>query len=130
MVTKAERLIYEQVLERDRLLFWEWVLPLNQTSFAEWKAHDPWVCAARTMAVIASQESGLCSGVMTRDHVHTHTGGTKGKRPETSMETVLILCSFHHLNSPWAVTHRPRIRTYIKEANERYRVFADRGGPA
>jgi len=130
MVTKAERLIYEEVLRRDRLLYWEWVLSLNHPPFDVWESQDPWVCAARTMGVIDSQALEPCSGVMTRDHVHTHTGGTKGKRPITSMETVLILCSLHHLNSPWAVTHRPRIRAYIKEANERYRVFADRGGPA
>lgn len=130
MVTKSGRLIYEQVLLRDRMMTW-W-------EGQEFRAKNPWavpglylvtepsVCVA---PIIDSKELGHCFGAMERDHVHTHTGGTKGKRAPTTMDTLVILCHHHHQDG-WATSHRPEIRTYIKEANERYRVFADRGGPA
>jgi hypothetical protein len=126
MVTKAEQQVYAEVLLRDRLIFWDRRISKRAMSVQEWLSLNPWVCAARS---IDSQVSAQCSGAMERDHVHTHTGGTKGKRAETTMETLLILCHFHHQEG-WATSHRPEIRTYIKEANERYRVFADRRGPA
>lgn len=123
MVTRVERLVYEMVLERDRVMFWEALW--NRTRkfgtechpLAEYLMMDPWVCIA---PLVDSSQWELCSGEMTRDHVHEHTGGTKAKRPPTTMETVVILCRHHHLNG-WATSHRPAIRSYIKEANERYK---------
>ena len=93
-------------------------MPLEQ-----WLSRDPWICVA---PLIDSSQWGLCSGEMTRHHVHRHTGGTKGKRPETTMETVVIVCQHHHLRTSWATSHLPETRTYIKEANERYRDIAGR----
>lgn len=122
MVTRAERLVYEAVLDRDRLMYWDSVLKgwlTRHQSFEAWLMSDPWICVAR---LIDPRQSVNCSGEMTRDHVHEHTGGTKAKRPPTTMETVVILCQAHHLNSRWATSHRPEIRTYIKEANERYKL--------
>ena len=126
MVSKKEREVYEAVLERDRLMYY---LPgpyepteKDWANFQAWLAVDPWVCAA---PFIDPQVFETCSGEMERDHVHTHTGGTKGKRAPTEMEHLVILCHHHHQDG-WATSHRPEIRTYIKEANERYRSFADR----
>lgn len=121
MVTKAERLIYERVLLRDRLMTWDMEdaeNPVFQMSPDYYLSTDPWVCVAR---IIDPSTLGTCSGEMERDHVHTHTGGTKGKRAATTMETLVILCHHHHQDG-WATSHRPEIRTYIKEANERYRA--------
>jgi hypothetical protein len=118
MVSKKEQGVYEEVLLRDRLMFRAALLPLTQTD--AWLATDPWVCIA---PVIDRRLLGQCFGVMTRDHVHEHTGGTKGKRAMTTMRTVAIVCERHHLRSEWATSHRPEIRQYIKEANERYKAF-------
>jgi hypothetical protein len=122
MVSKQDQLVYEMVLERDRVMFWnEYVSKFDQPmlSLAEWLTADPWVCVA---VIIDPSEWGTCSGEMTRDHVHEHTGGTKGKRAVTTMETVIILCRHHHLNG-WATSHRDILRTYIKEANARYEAW-------
>lgn len=122
MVRRTERLIYEMVLERDRVMTWEdhhlgvWV------SLEEFLFTDQAVCVA---PLIDPNGSGICFGEMERDHVHTHTGGTKAKRPPTTMETLVILCHHHHQDG-WATSHRPEIRTYIKEANERYRTVVPR----
>jgi len=117
-VNRQDRLIYAMVLERDQVMTWAAMPFPGKPRLAEYLMSDPWVCVA---PLIDRSQSGLCSGEMTRDHVHEHTGGTKGKRPPTTMETVVILCQGHHLNSFWATSHRPAIRAYIREANERYR---------
>lgn len=124
MVTRVERAVYAAVLERDRLMVFEMndaENPVWDISLKAWLATDPRVCVA---PVIDLSALGTCSGEMTRDHVHTHTGGTKGKRPLTTLDTVVILCWNHHLNG-WATSHRPEIRAYIKGANERYRASLD-----
>ena len=130
MVTQKERAIYEKVLERDRLVVW-WKtmeqsgIPGPWVTLDLWMSRDPWVCVA---PIIDPNQSGRCSGAMERDHVHSHTGGTKGKRPLTTMETLVILCRHHHQDG-WATAHRPEIRKYIAEANEAYenlRVLPDR----
>ncbi len=121
MVSRKDQVVYERVLYRDRIMYRAAMLPL--IPLESWLATDPWVCVA---PIIDRKESGLCFGEMTRDHVHTHTGGTKGKRAATTMETVVIVCTRHHLMGPWATSHRPEIREYIKEANERYRDLAGR----
>ena len=122
MVTRIERLVYGMVLERDRVMAWERATrSLHEgeyKSLTEYLMDEPWVCVA---PLVDSNEWGKCSGEMQRDHVHEHTGGTKSKRAPTTMETVVILCRHHHLNG-WATSHRPEIRTYIKEANERYKM--------
>lgn len=121
MVSAKEREVYEAVLERDRLTTWQaysrrlWS-PAT-ADFQAWLATEPWVCVA---PLIDPSQWGTCSGAMERDHVHSHTGGTKAKRAPTTMETLVILCHHHHQDG-WATSHRPEIRTYIKEANERYR---------
>lgn len=138
MVSQRERAIYEAVLERDRWMSWnfglEVYLMLQRTdprpnmgyvSYPQWRAQDRDVCVAPIISGLAeaglpSSPWGPCSGEMERDHVHTHTGGTKGKRALTTMETLVILCHHHHQDG-WATSHRPEIREYIKEANERYR---------
>ena len=131
MVSRVERLVYEMVLERDRVMVWEALMDgaVGQSpwtrSLAEWLAADQWICVA---PLIDPNEWGTCSGEMERDHVHSHTGGTKAKRAPTTMETLVILCHHHHQGG-WATSHRPEIRTYIKEANERYRSITDRSRP-
>ena len=125
-MNRQERLIYELVLERDRVMYWEmnhFENPVWDVSLEAWLMTDPWVCAA---PVIDLSQLGRCSGEMERDHVHEHAGGTKGKRAPTTMETLVILCHHHHQDG-WATAHRPEIRTYIKEANERYRDVSDPG---
>lgn len=123
MVSKREQEVYEEVLRRDRWsVYIEWMLDVlevpSHEGFLAWEVTDPWICIA---PYIDPKALGTCSGEMTRDHVHEHTGGTKAKRAPTTMETVVILCSHHHLNG-WATSHRPEIRRYIKEANERYKT--------
>lgn len=122
MVTRAERLIYEMVLERDRVMFWAmndaenpvWDIRLDQFLIS-----DPWICVA---PIIDPSQLGRCSGEMERDHVWEHAGGTKGVRPPTTMETLVILCHHHHQNG-WATSHRPEIREYIQKANEQWRTI-------
>lgn len=128
-MNKRDELVYEQVLERDRLMAFERMYltgPLEA-----YLASDPWVCAAPMIdrwPLVDLNVSVTCSGAMERDHVHSHTGGTKGKRAPTSMNNLVILCHHHHQDG-WATSHRPEIRTYIEEANERYRAFTDRRRP-
>jgi hypothetical protein len=119
MVTKAEQAIYDAVLERDRLMTLEQIIPPGMAT--EWLARSPWVCVARLLGV-----SDRCSGEMERDHVHEHAGGTKGKRAPTTMDTLVILCHHHHQDG-WATAHRPEIREYIKTANERYQNLLGQG---
>ena len=124
MVSKREQAIYDAVLERDRWMSYPWMLTDLHMSREQWMASEPWVCVANlitgiTGAGLAHSRWGPCSGEMERDHVHEHAGGTKGKRALTTMETLVILCHHHHQDG-WATAHRPEIREYIKEANERY----------
>jgi len=126
MVTKVEQQIYEMVLERDRWMTWQANLVVYSRGYQGWLMSEPEVCMAPVIdPLVDPSQSGQCSGAMERDHVHTHTGGTKGKRPPTTMETLVMLCHHHHQDG-WATSHRPEIRTYIKEANERYRAVTDR----
>lgn len=115
MVSKKDQMVYEQVLERDQLMTWESPLYRGRRSFIGFLMTSPEVCVAPLLGA-----SDHCSGPMTRDHVHQHAGGTKGKRAPTTMDTVVMLCWNHHLGN-WAVTHRPQLREYIQRANERYR---------
>lgn len=121
MVTRAERLIYEQVLLRDRYMT---LLFEGGTSFEAFLSNDPWICVA---PIIDPNQLERCSGEMERDHVWEHAGGTKGVRPPTTLDTVVILCSYHHRDSGWATSHRPEIRGYIRSANERYKQFVSGG---
>lgn len=124
MVTKSEQAIYDAVLERDRMMTYEAGRQEPWHDLAFYLSLDPWVCMAPLIRERFEPRSRLeqCSGEMERDHVHTHTGGTKSKRPPTTMETLVILCHHHHQNG-WATGHRPEIRIYIKEANERYKAL-------
>lgn len=122
MVSKKEQVAYEQVLERDRLMTWLSGLVHTFRGLDAWLATDPEICMA---PVIDRSLSDHCSGAMERDHVHSHTGGTKGKRAPTTIDNLVILCHHHHQDG-WATAHRPQIREYIKEANERYRDLAGR----
>ena len=115
MVSREERAVYAAVLERDQMMtYWKTELPLH-LSLDHWLATNPWVCVARLLPPVLEP----CSGLMERDHVHEHAGGTKAKRAPTTMDNLVILCHHHHQNG-WATSHRPEIRDYIKEANERY----------
>lgn len=121
MVTKQEQAVYDEVLARDRFMTWVMKAAFETTvRLSVWLAQNPWVCVAPLLAA-----SDRCSGEMERDHVWEHAGGTKSKRPPTSMNTLVILCHHHHQDG-WATSHRPEIRAYIKEANERYRAVTDR----
>lgn len=125
MVSRKEKLIYEQVLERDRMMYWAMsVIDWPHTGFpiklGAWMATNPWVCVAQLL-----EASDHCSGEMERDHIHEHAGGTKAKRAPTTMETLVILCRHHHQDG-WATAHRPELREYIQTANERYRSRSDR----
>ena len=124
MVAKAEQAIYDAVLERDRLMTWLAGSHPDWATLELYLSIDPWICVAPLIRA-GSDRLDPCSGEMTRDHVHEHTGGTKAKRPPTTMETLVILCFHHHLDG-WATSHREEIREYIKEANERYRVLTSR----
>jgi len=120
MVSNAERAIYEMVLERDRIMVHERMYAGG--SLEAFLAAEPWVCVAPMIdkwPLVDLNVSVTCSGEMERDHVHEHSGGTRGKRPLTTMETLVILCHHHHQDG-WATSHRPEIREYIKRANERY----------
>jgi hypothetical protein len=114
MVTREQR-VYEQVRERDL-----WMTYRREVQETE-------VCIA---PLVDPSESGRCSGRTTFDHVWQHAGGTKGKRPPTTLETVSSVCENHHLWTSWATGHRPQIREYIRRANEDYRRrFLVPGGP-
>lgn len=113
MVSRKEQAIYDQVLERDRVMYFE-ATTLRRWPLEEWLAMNPWVCVAPLLGA-----SDHCSGQMERDHIHEHAGGTKGKRALTTMETLVILCHHHHQDG-WATAHRPKLREYIKTANERF----------
>ena len=127
MVSRKEKQIYEQVLERDRMMTYERMYP-QASSLEAFLASDPWVCVAPMVEkwpLVDLSVSVRCSGDMERDHVHEHAGGTKAKRAPTTMETLVILCHHHHQNG-WATSHRPEIREYIKVANERHRRLFER----
>lgn len=127
MVSKQERAVYDQVLERDRMMAYPWMLTDIRMSREEWMASEPWVCVAPLLMATGAGFGrwGPCSGEMERDHIHEHSGGTKAKRAPTTMETLVILCHHHHQDG-WATAHRPELREYIKKANERYRGRAGR----
>jgi hypothetical protein len=125
MVSKQDQQVYEAVLARDRLMYWGMQNaenPVFDLSLEAWLATDPWVCVA---PIVDPSVLGHCSGQMERDHIHEHHGGTKAKRALTTLETLSILCRHHHQDG-WATSHRDELRSYIKEANERYRTFTDR----
>jgi hypothetical protein len=116
MVTKAEAQVYDQVRERDL-----WMIYLDLTkSGGTILGYETWKATARACVapLIDSSQWGNCSGEQTFDHVWEHAGGTKGKRPPTTLQTVACVCQNHHLWTNWITAHRPEERTYIKEANE------------
>lgn len=115
MVSRAERLVYEQVRDRDIFMWWTRMRPA--VGLNAFLVTTTGICTA---PLIDRSVSGTCSGRVTFDHVHAHAGGTKAKRAPTSPETLVSLCEHHHLWSGWATSHRPELRVYIKEANEDY----------
>jgi len=81
MVTRTERLAYETTRVRDLWMTWR-RHPTN--SFDEWLTRQNGVCVAPLLGA-----SDPCSGRSTFDHVHQHSGGTKGKRAPTTPETLV-----------------------------------------
>ena len=60
-------------------------------------------------------ESGRdCSGRLTLDHVKDQP--RMGKRAPSDMAHLVALCWHHHLDG-WATSHRPELRTYLREVN-------------
>lgn len=61
--------------------------------------------------------SGPCSGVLTLDHVRDHA--MMGKKAPDDEQHLVTLCEAHHLwtraGRNWATSHRPLLRTYLKE---------------
>jgi hypothetical protein len=57
---------------------------------------------------------------LTRDHVRpdeVYAGaGGFGKRPADRLEHLCLVCPWHHQygNPPWAETHRPEMRDYLR----------------
>lgn len=57
-------------------------------------------------------ESTSCSISLTLDHVKDEP--RMGKRAPSDEQHLVTLCSYHHLESPWATSNRPALRWYLK----------------
>ena len=53
-----------------------------------------------------------CFGPLTLDHVRDQP--MMGKRAPSDMRHLVTLCTFHHLESGWATSHRPELRAYLE----------------
>lgn len=62
--------------------------------------------------IIDSWEGELCHGRLTLDHVRDEP--MMGKRAPSDMAHLVSLCEWHHLESGWATSHRPELRTYLE----------------
>lgn len=120
-VTEA---VYKEVVARDTLVrYWHLltmykVQHLTKEALVFWKEAQARPCIA---PVVDPFDSGPCSGPLTLDHVHSHAGGTKGKRAPSDPQHLVALCYGHHLESRkgaiWATAHRPELRRYLEVIN-------------
>ena len=53
---------------------------------------------------------------LTLDHVQEGYG-RMAKRAPSDKRHLVTLCRYHHLNSPWATSHRPGLREYLDKVN-------------
>lgn len=110
------------VIERDTKMRWSRLMTIYQVDM------DSDLAAAMDLLREAKKNpcvaqivdplgSGPCSGPMTLDHVHLHSGGTKGKRAPSDPQHLVTLCEWHHLGSKgghiWATANRPLLRGYL-----------------
>src|SRR5512141_837239 len=56
--------------------------------------------------------SGICSGPLTLDHVKDQP--MMGKRAPSDEQHLVTLCTWHHIESGWATSHRPLLRWYLR----------------
>lgn len=55
-----------------------------------------------------------CRGRLTLDHVKDQP--RMGKRAPSDMAHLVTVCEHHHLDG-WATSHRPELRTYLREVS-------------
>ena len=66
-------------------------------------------CAA---AFLDPLTSGPCLGPLTLDHVKDQP--MMGKRAPSDPQHLVTICLSHHVETGWATSHRPLLRTYLK----------------
>ena len=57
----------------------------------------------------------MCRGPLTLDHVKSEP--RMGVRAPSDMAHLVTLCTWHHLESGWATSHRPELRAYLEGVN-------------
>lgn len=69
---------------------------------------DGWTCVAVTLG----ESPETCRGRLTLDHVRDHAA-MGGRRAPSDALHLVSLCLYHHLESGWATSHKPALRTYL-----------------
>lgn len=73
-------------------------------------------CRDRWGTYIHMSQQGAADD-LTLDHVQDH-GGRMGKRAPSDRAHLVTLCWHHHLDG-WATSHRPQLRAYIAQREQR-----------
>ena len=68
-------------------------------------------CVAR----LFDEELMYCRGRLTLDHVKSEA--RMGVRAPSDLLHLVTLCSWHHLESGWATSHRHELRAYLMHVN-------------
>lgn len=68
-------------------------------------------CVAR----LFDEELMYCRGRLTLDHVKDEP--RMGVRAPSDRAHLVSLCTWHHLESGWATSHRPELRAYLEGVN-------------
>lgn len=70
-------------------------------------------CVAR----LFDEELMYCRGRLTLDHVKDEP--RMGVRAPSDTWHLVTICSWHHLETGWATSHRHELRAYLRYVNER-----------
>ena len=67
---------------------------------------------AGCVAVRLGADPADCRSPLTLDHVKTEL--RLGKRAPSDAAHLVAICRGHHLDTPWATSHRPALRAYLE----------------
>lgn len=67
------------------------------------------------IAVRLGADPAGCAGRLTLDHVKDQP--RMGKRAASDAQHLVAICRGHHIDTPWATSHRPQLRAYLAEVN-------------
>ncbi len=86
-------------------------------------ARDQWMALNRrrsmnpcVAATLLPDQSPMCSVRLTLDHVKDEP--RMGVRAPSDEQHLVTLCSYHHLETGWATSHRPMLRWYLRSIYE------------